>query len=177
MVAESIFLVGILGWILCAWRWADWSRFKEFRASVYVFIIGDFLYNLLTEDRHLWMFRSPTFHLSHHFLQILITFCATPFAIMLFLSHYPERSILKQVLYYVLWAGIYSLHEWIAHHFGIFKYYHGWNMGWSIILNCIAFPYVILHQKRPVLAIFVFFFFTIVFSLIFKVDIIFHKGS
>jgi hypothetical protein len=171
-------LAGIVGWILCAWKWADWSRFREFGASVYVVIIGDFLYNILTEDHHLWIFLSPTFHFSHHFIQVMITLSATPFAIMLFLSHYPEKkSILKQVLYLALWAGIFSFHEWLADLLGVFKYNNGWNMWWSVAINCVCFPFVILHQKRPALAVFVFIIFTLMFSLIFRVDFIFKKGS
>jgi hypothetical protein len=108
---------------------------------------------------------------------MLIAFCASPFAIMLFLSHYPEKSILKQVLYLALWAGIFSLHEWIAVKLGVFKYNDGWNMGWSIVLNCIAFPFVILHLKRPALAVLAFFFFTLLFSIIFRVDVIFRNDS
>ncbi|MFC5653348.1 CBO0543 family protein [Paenibacillus solisilvae] len=174
---ELIYLAGIAGWVLCAWKWADWSRFREFRASIYVMIIGDFLYNVLTEDNHLWRFESPTFHFSHHFIQVLITLCATPFAVLIFLSHYPSKSILKQVLYLALWAGIFSIHEWIAVQLGVFKYNDGWNMWWSIVINCIAFPFLILHQKRPALAILVFIFFTLLFSFIFQIDVIFKKDT
>ncbi|MCD9022109.1 CBO0543 family protein [Cohnella silvisoli] len=172
---ELIYMAGIVGWTWSAWRWADWSRFREFRASIYVVIIGDFLYNLLTKNHHLWMFLSPTFHFSHHFIQVLISLCATPFAIMLFLSHYPEKSRLKQALYLALWAGVFSLHEWIVVKLGVFKYNDGWNMWWSIVINCLAFPFVILHQKRPALAVFVFFFITLLLCLIFRVDVIHIK--
>ncbi|WP_372663366.1 CBO0543 family protein [Cohnella sp.] len=175
---EILFLAGIAGWIVCAWKWADWGKFRHFQASIYVYIIGDFLYNILTEGRHLWKFVSPNFHISHHILVAVISFGAAPFAIMLFLSRYPEKKTVKrQVLYIALWVAIYTSHEWIALQAGIFRHDYGWNLWWSLLLNSIAFPFIRLHYKKPVAAIFVFLFCTIMFSIWFDVQLFSEQGK
>ncbi|WP_248924172.1 CBO0543 family protein [Paenibacillus hamazuiensis] len=173
---EFIFLLGLSGWIFTSWKWADWSRFVEFRASIYIVIVGDFLYNVLTESRHLWTFESPFLHFSHNIWDIMIAFSSFPFVVMLFLSHYPEGSLFKQAMYNLFWACIYSSHELIASWVDIFDYHHGWNMEWSFVLNLIMFPYIRLHQTKPLMAIIIFFICTLMLSIIFQLPIVFEAN-
>ena len=173
-LVEILFLLGILGWMGAAWKWADWSRFVEFRATIYIFILGDFLYNLLVKDDKLWIFVSPNLHVSHEILTVVTSFFTAPFAIMLFLSNYPAKSLLKQFGFILLFIGIYSIHEWIALRAGIFDHDNGWNLWWSLLINALAFPFLRLHQLKPVLAIFVFLLCTVGFSVLFDIDILKH---
>jgi len=44
------------------------------------------------------------------------------------------------------------LMEFISYITGAFSYHNNWNIGYSIIFNCLMFPILILHYKKPLLA-------------------------
>jgi hypothetical protein len=156
-----------------AWKWADWNRFIEFRASIYIVLVSDLLYNTLTEGCHLWTYESPTFHLSHNILNIIVAFGSFPFAIMLFLSLYPEKGFFIQVLYNLTWSSVFSTHEWMVTWFGLFDHHCGWSLWWSFMLNLVAFPFIRLHQQKPLWAIPIFFLCASILFVIFQLPIIF----
>lgn len=171
---EAIYFAGIAGWVASAWKWAHWHRFVEFRASIYAVIIGDLLYNVLTEGRRLWTFESPVFNFTHNIIDVTIAFICLPCAIMLFLSHYPERGKGIKLLYMGGWVAFFCTHEWVASWLGAFAYHHGWNLWWSIFINSLMFPFVRLHQQKPVWAVLAFVFFTLLFSVLFRLPILFE---
>lgn len=144
---EIIYAFGILMWLFIALKWGKWSVFKENLFAVFIVIIGDLLYNVLTNNK-LWVMVSPTFHIRSDVLGIIVSFLCFPCSTVVFLTHYPENGFLKQVGYNIFWVALYTSHEWIAYELGVFWYANGWNIGWSILLNSIAFPFIRLHQKN-----------------------------
>lgn len=158
-------------WFFIAYKWGDWSKFNQYRSTVYIVIIGNLLYLVLAEGNKLWSMESPTFHIRDNVLTATVSFLTFPCSIIVFLTHYPEKGYLKQSLYNLLWITFYTLHEWITYKLGVFAYADGWNLGWSTLLNALMFPFIRLHQKKSNIALIVFFFCTLIFMFLFKVPI------
>jgi hypothetical protein len=71
-----------------------------------------------------------------------------PSTVILYLTWFPTK-IGKQLLYILLWVGIYTMMELISFITGSFTYYHGWNIFHSILFNACMFPLLALHYRKP----------------------------
>ncbi|MBW5448589.1 hypothetical protein GE107_21305 [Cohnella sp. CFH 77786] len=176
-MVEIIYVIGFAGWLLAALKWADWRRFTEFRATIYVMLVGDFLYNHLTESRHLWTYESPSLHLAHNLMNATVAICIYPLVVMIFLSRYPDNGRIKQILYNLLFSSIFISHEWLADWLGVFEHHRNWGFGWSLFLDLIIFPFLRLHQKRPLWGVIAFILFTLMFCLLFKLPVVFEQSA
>ncbi|UOQ93928.1 hypothetical protein MUO14_02800 [Halobacillus shinanisalinarum] len=136
--------------ILAAWRWADWSRFHDFHATIIYMSAMDLLYFLLTVDYHLWTVQS-NLGFPQTVVALFYTFIVFPCTVILFLSNYPHK-LGKQVLHIGKWVIIYIGIEWIGYLNGSIYYEHGWSLGWSFLFVIIMFPMLRLHYKQPILA-------------------------
>jgi hypothetical protein len=170
-ILELIYLFGILMWFFIAYKWGDWSKFNQNRSTVYIVLIGNLLYLVLTEGKKLWSMESPTFHIRDNILGVTVSFLTFPCSIVVFLTHYPEKGFLNQTLYNLCWIAFYTFNEWITCNLGVFSYADGWNLGWSALVNALMFPFLRLHQKKPNIALIVFVICTLVFIFLFKVPI------
>jgi len=70
---------------------------------------------------------------------------------MLFIPNFPKKTtkIITHILFYV---AIYTIAELIGVKLGYFTYLNGWNIWYSLILNCMIFPILMLHYKKPLYA-------------------------
>jgi hypothetical protein len=148
---ELIFLIGYLSWILIAWKKSDWRHIDKYVSTIYFFISASLLYFYLTAADILWRFESPTFHIKHSVMELGMTFVVFPCVALIFLTHYPQ-GVLKQVLYNLSWALMFGLHEWIVYSLGLFTYFRGWNLWWSLLVDVLTFPMLRLNQLKPVYA-------------------------
>lgn len=151
---------------LVAWKWGDWRNWKLYYPTMLYFIIGDFLYGLLTYNYALWEFESPL--LKTVMSDILISFVAFPATILLFLPHFPQIWV-KRILYILMWVVIYTVIEIISYHLGFFSYQNGWSIWWSILFNCMMFPMLRLYYKKPLIAWTITLPIVVIFLLYFKV--------
>ena len=131
---------------IIAFKYGDWRNWRLYYPTILYFIIGDFLYNILTCNYRLWQYESPL--LKSTFSELLIVFVFYPSTILLYLPHFP-RGLKKQIPYILLWVVIYSTTEIISFNLGFFSYHNGWNICWSILFNCFMFPLLWIHQKNP----------------------------
>ncbi|MCM3567248.1 CBO0543 family protein [Neobacillus mesonae] len=146
----AIQILGSLIFILAAWRWADWKHWERYHTTILYKISMSLLYDVLTYNYPLWVF-SDFFVPTHTINALIVTFIAFTCTVLLFLSHYPS-SIGKQVLYIAFWVLFNCGIELSYHLMGLFHYDNGWNFGWSIAFNCMMFPMLILHHKKPLIA-------------------------
>lgn len=168
---ELIYLFGILMWFFIAYKWGDWSKFTHYRSTVYIVLIGDLLYYVLVEGNKLWSMESPAFHIRDNILGVSVSFLTFPCSIVVFLTHYPDKGVLKQAFYNLIWIAVYTFHEWITYKLGVFSYANGWNLGWSILINTLVFPFVRLHYIKPNIALIVFVACTLILMFLFKIPI------
>jgi hypothetical protein len=132
------------------YKWGNWRNWERYYPTILFFWFGDILYYGWFYQHSLWMLYSPG--VPNLFIVLYYKFVISSSAIILFLSNYP-KPLWKQVLRIFLWIGIYSVDEWGLHELGYFPYFHGWSLGWSILVNFIMFPTFRLHHKRPIPAL------------------------
>lgn len=137
-----------ISFVLAALKWGDLRNWKLYYPTILYFGIGDLVYNFLTCNNPLWVYESPIFH--HTFSDLLIIATAFPSFVLLFLPYYPDKFI-KQIGYIAIWVFITSTLEYISYSLGYFSYHNGWSVWWSAVHNCIAFPLLRLHYKKPLL--------------------------
>jgi hypothetical protein len=163
-------LIGMLCWILAAWKWGDWRNWKKYHSTILFFISGNFLFNYLTYNYSLWTL-SDFFLPTHTLNDLAVTLIAFPCSSLIFLGRYPEHSIIAKLNHILLWIFIFVTIEYFMLLIGLFHYEHGWNLWWSILFDIMLFPILRLHYKRPLLTYFLSAAMVLGFMLIFKVPI------
>lgn len=141
-----------LGFILVAWRWADWKNWRKYYPTYLFMVAVNFITELIMYSHILWQF-CPSLLLPNHTVStIFYSFTLYPSTVLLYLSRYPDTSYLCQVGYIALWVALYSLIEVLTNTLGIFCYQNGWTIWWSILLNIIMFTTLRIHLINPLLA-------------------------
>lgn len=143
-------IVIVLLVIFAAWRWGDWSRFRQFHATMLYIATMNLLYFYFTSDKPLWVFQS-TIGIPEHVLDVLHAFIVLPCTVMIFLSNFP-KALTGKILLILKWVLIYVVLEYIGYHIGAIDYHNGWSIGWSILFVTVMFPMLRLHYTRPVTA-------------------------
>jgi hypothetical protein len=162
---------GQLVWIMAALKWGDWIHWQRYQSTMLYAVSACLLYEVLTSSYPIWVYSD--FWVSGHTLNSLsLTLIGLPLSTLVFLSHFPEYSIPRQIIYVICWVLLYSLIELTYVVIGLFHYYHGWTFWWSVLFNCITFPMLRLHFKRPLIAFGVSFPIVISFLVIFHVPIL-----
>lgn len=136
--------------IIAAWRWANWSRFHQFHATMLYITAMNLLYYFFTSDYSLWSFQS-IIGIPEHVLDLLHAFIVLPLSVIIFLSNVPETFIQK-MLYIAKWMFVYIVFEWIGSYMGAIDYDNGWSLDWSILFVLVMFPMLIVHYNRPFIA-------------------------
>lgn len=142
IILASIFLI-------CCWKWGDWRNWKKYYPTILYYILLDFLYNMLFANYSLWEYGGlfPNHSLNDIFVAIIMFPCIT----LLYLPYYPKK-IDKQV--YILFSAILlTTMEAVAFAFGLIKYYHSWNIWCSAAFWVATFVVLILHHKKPLIAL------------------------
>jgi hypothetical protein len=70
---------------------------------------------------------------------------------MMFIPHLPNKMT-KIILHISIYVAIYTVPEFIAVKLNYFEYLNGWNIWCTLIFNCLMFPMLILHYKKPLYA-------------------------
>ncbi|HLS08762.1 CBO0543 family protein [Lentibacillus sp.] len=143
-----IFIIFLV--ILAAWRWADWSRFQQFHATMLYIIAMNLLYFFFTFDYPLWTFES-NIGIPERVLNLLHAFIVLPLTIIMFLSRFPD-AIIHKLLYIAKWVLLYIVFEWGGYHLGAIEYHNGWSVTWSCLFVLVMFPMLRLHYTRPLIA-------------------------
>lgn len=137
--------------ILLAWKWGDWRNWKLYYPTILYMIIGDLSYIILSSDKPLWKYESRI--ISGDFAECLIAFVVFPCTCFIFFSLYSMVSTSKKIVVYILFfffcAFVYTSFECLSFCLGFFSYHNGWNLYWSFGFNCIMFPLLLLHYKKP----------------------------
>jgi hypothetical protein len=132
-----------------AWKLGDWKNWKLYYPTILYFIVGEFLYGLLCYNYQLWSFESPL--IKKTFSEILIAFVFYPSTILIYLPHMPS-GLKKRIPYILMWAAIFTVVEEVSLQLGFFSHEHGWNIWLSLLFNCVMFPILWVHYKKPLWA-------------------------
>ncbi|KPV41959.1 CBO0543 family protein [Alicyclobacillus ferrooxydans] len=146
-------VIGLVS-VLAAWRWGDWRNWRHYLPTIQYFIGGDMLYNLLCERYLLWDYPHPPNLLPNHLVtNLFIMFVIYPSTMLIYLYRYPYgKSVLKQVLYILMWIVAWMAYELYMITHGLCVYHHGWTYAWSIGFACVMVSMLRLHHTRPLAA-------------------------
>ena len=139
-------------WLLVTLRWGRWKEWKTYYSTILFFIAGDFIHAYISSVKPLWRFSSdPLFSgVIEHLISSLLIF---PCTVLLLFSFYPESKSWKiKTLYITMWISIYSAGEFLALKLGYYFHANDWSLVDSIIFDCLLFPLLIIHQKKPQIA-------------------------
>ena len=114
-------------------------------------ILGDLTYIILSSNKPLWEYESR--NIGGDFAAFLSAFVVFPCTCFVYFALYSKVSKSKKIVYIPLFflfsASIYTAIEWLSFRLGFFSYHNGWNIYWSFGFNCIMFPLLLLHYKKP----------------------------
>ncbi len=136
---------------ISVWRRGDWKGWLKYHSTILYFVLGNVMYLYLTASYDLWAFEGD-FLSNYIFTEMLYIFIVFPGTTILYLSRMPEEKkgrlvhIIKWVL---LYAAVESVYTYITNSI---QYDNGWSLSWSILFDCVMFPMLLLHHKRPLLA-------------------------
>ena len=150
--------------ILLSLKFADWRNWQRYQATMLFVVMGNLFYNFVYHDHFLWKFIPDTFN--HHVMEIIYSFTVYPLTVLMFLSGMP--AILKKKIFHIAsYITVYASVELFLHLIGRMVYNYGWSFGMSVAWNCIMFPLMAIHHKKPLIA------YGICFVLIFVMNWVF----
>lgn len=135
--------------IFVCYKFSDWKNWKLYYPTILYFIIGDLTFHVLSDPKWLWAYQAWPFTI--HFTWLYVVTSIYPCLIILYLTYIPKK-VKFIVLYMILCVVTFTLCEYIITLLGVFHYYNGWNLKLSALFDCIMFPMIYLHYKKPLLA-------------------------
>ncbi|SDE18689.1 hypothetical protein SAMN02799630_04979 [Paenibacillus sp. UNCCL117] len=157
-----------LSTVFAAWKWGDWRNWKQYHPTMLYITSGGMLYEYLTHDRNLWVF-NPDFLYNQKVTVLIYAILTMPLNVLLYLSTMPRNSKLKMIRHILLWIGIYAVTEWLLQYFNRIDYAYGWTFWYSVLFDCIMFPMLLLHHRKPaaayLLSIFIIWFLMFMFQI------------
>lgn len=156
--------------VFAAWRWGDWKNWHKYHTTMLYVAVGNLLYNFIYQDHYLWQLKPPMLFNSHFCGELFYTFIVFPGTALILLTNYPKAPI-KQVFRILKFVLIYIILEWIMQMLGTIVYNYGWSIWWSLAWNCLMFPIMVLHHKKPLAAYIASIVFVIVVVIIFPVPL------
>ncbi len=153
------------------WKWGDWKHWKQYYPTILFWALGNFIYLYLTFDKPLWKF---TTIIPQPLADILMSLLIFPCVCLIFFPYFPNKSIIKKLLYISLWVFMFSSIEWWALKIHHFAYFNGWEFSYSVIFNLGMFTLLRIHYKEPRWAWIISFVTCVAIMIVFKIPL-YHK--
>jgi hypothetical protein len=85
---------------------------------------------------------------------LLLSFVGMPLSVFIYLFHYPKRTTMaKQALYILFFVVLFVILEYVSVQFGAITYHNGWNLLWSLLFDCAMFIIIVIHHRKPKIAL------------------------
>lgn len=148
-LADYNIIISLL-FLTAAWRWGDWRNWQKYYPTILFVIVVSFAYGYMTYNQPLWQFESPL--LKNTLSDIFVTLIGYSSIVLIFLPHYPE-GLYKRIVYIFLWTVLHiTLFELVSLKLGFFSFHNGWNIRYAVLFDCLMFPMLQVHQKKPLKA-------------------------
>ncbi|MDQ0188207.1 hypothetical protein JI721_14820 [Alicyclobacillus cycloheptanicus] len=134
--------------LLLAWQRGDWRHIAAYHKTILYVAVATLLYEFITRDYAMWDFQPDRLLPTHTLTDLLYVFISQPCAVLVYLSNYP-RQPMQQAIHMLKWIAIFLALEWVELRMGRIRYAHGWDIGWSLLFDCIMFPMIRLHHRKP----------------------------
>lgn len=155
--------------ILATWKWGKWKYWQNYHSTMLFITMGNMLYIISYSNHYLWRIE-PTLFPNFVSVEPLYTFIILPLTVLIFLSEYPI-TIKDKILYNAKYIIIFFLIEAVFYVFGKILYSNGWNIWWSLGWDCMMFPMLALHHKKPLKAYMASIIVLIVMLILFPINI------
>lgn len=108
------------------------------------------LYALICSDYGMWQFANWWIFTDHAsaLVQAAILFPSTT---VIFLRYLPKTKKFF-IPYFLLFPALYVGMEWITLGRNGIRYLHGWNFGWSVLIDILMFCMILVHHYHFILA-------------------------
>jgi hypothetical protein len=137
--------------VLACYKWGDCKNWRSYYPTMLFLIAGDLLYLYVSSAKPLWHYTAKLF--SSTLTTLIVALIIYPCTVLLFIPTFNQlRSWGKKIVYIVIWVGLYFGLELLALKYDYMQHYNGWNLGYSLIFDCLLFPLLIIHQKRAPVA-------------------------
>lgn len=122
----------------------SYKSMERFYSTVLYVSLMSILYALICTNYGLWLF--PVWWIfsdqASALFQAVVLFPSTT---VLFLRYFP-KSKWSVIPYFLFFAALYVIMEWFMLMRGEIRYEHGWNLGWSVVIDVLMFFMMWLHQ-------------------------------
>jgi hypothetical protein len=146
-------LLVLIVWTLFAYKFIDWSRVKDQYSTILFFAAINMTYNTLYHDHLLWAFRGITAEwLNHTTITLFFTYYICPVTLIIFFQRMPAARM-AQIIYISVWVIFYTIIEALFAHKGMYVYGDGWNSWHNIWLNALVFLFLLIHYRKPAVAL------------------------
>ncbi len=165
-----MFFIGlaVITVVICLFK-GDWRNWEKYHSTILFFISADLLHNLFGYNKPLWQYTSP--YANHLLTNLFVCSIIYPCTILIFIPNRPNGR-LNLILYITKWVAVFSLVEYCAHVLGLFKYYNGWSLIYSILFCYIMFPMLLLHYSKPLRAYLFSFVLMLIMIWYFKIPVV-----
>lgn len=138
--------------LILAYFFVDWKRWKDFYPTIQFYIICNLLYNFIFFNHTLWAYKPNSPWLNHTFIDLTFSLIIVPIVLMIYLRNFPK--VFKNALFYIsAWLLSFTVIEFFFQRVGMFIYNNGWGIINSAIFNAIMFSILGIHYKRPLYGI------------------------
>jgi len=141
------FIFAVVNAMIC-WKTGKWRKWKDYYPTILFLFLADLVSDITQCQKNLWAFNELT--IKYPFLDLALMALLYSTTCILFLSS-SNGSLKMQALNIALWAALYSGIEYVGYLIGDFKYYNGWNIYYSILMNLVLFSLANLHHKKRLL--------------------------
>ncbi|QBP40172.1 CBO0543 family protein [Paenisporosarcina antarctica] len=137
--------------IFVTWRYSDWRNWRKYYSTILFISIVSLLSFILTTDYPLWLYNESFLFPNRMMHEIRMIFFLFPSIILLFLTFYPNASVmLRQLAYIFIWAIMWSIFESFLVFLKIITHHNDWNMPWSVVVWFMMFSVIAIHPKKPI---------------------------
>ncbi|MFC0523824.1 CBO0543 family protein [Pontibacillus salicampi] len=149
-----MYVIGIIFvWVVTGFFLLNKEYIHQAYTTVQYYILLNLVYNFLYYDYVLWSYKGKSLSfLNHTFIELAFTFIVMPIAITIFIGYFPNH-LFPAVMYVLAWSVCFTALEWVSSLWDMFVYDHGWSLFHSFWFNLLMFTMLIVHFKRPFIAI------------------------
>lgn len=165
--------VHFINWIVAiifVWWKGDWRHWGHYYPTMLYIICMNLFYNLICAGFTLWQYVPMSFLKAPSLIDMVYCVIVLPGIALIYLTHLPKIRV-KIISYTLKWVIISTVVEIILLQLNTLEYDHGWNIGWSFFLYILMYPMLLLHFKKPQIAILLSIPIIIAFIWIFKVPV------
>lgn len=118
---------------------------EQYYSTILYISLTSVFYTLICTNYGLWTF--PVWWIfTNQAAALLEAVILFPSTTVLFLRYLPRHSRFV-MLYILFFVALYVVMEYLMIQRGQIRYAHGWNLGWSTVVNVLMFLFMLLHER------------------------------